>query len=66
MCGRAGRLECDHIDPMQREPNQDPYDINGLQALCRVCHIEKTAAENRRELTPAELAWRGLIVEMLN
>ena len=51
---------------MQRAPNQDPYDINGLQALCRVCHIEKTAAENRRELTPAELAWRGLIVEMLN
>ena len=31
MCGRAGKLECDHISPLEREPGQDPYDINGLQ-----------------------------------
>ena len=66
MCGRAARLECDHIEPMQHEPGQDPYGINGLQALCRVCHIEKTAAENRRELTPAEAAWRELVVEIMS
>ena len=59
-CGKAGRPECDHISPMQREPGQDPYDPNGLQTLCRGCHIEKTRAENRRPLTPAELAWREL------
>ena len=64
MCGRAGRLECDHVMPMQRQPGQDPYDINGLQALCRSCHIEKTARENRRPLTPAELAWRELVAEL--
>ena len=63
-CGLAGRLECDHITPMQREPGQNPYDPNGLQTLCRACHIEKTARENRRELTPAEAAWRELIVEL--
>ena len=64
MCGRAGRLECDHVTPLQREPGQDPYDINGLQTLCRACHIEKTRIENRRELTPDELAWRELVNEM--
>ena len=63
-CGRAGRLECDHVTPLQREPGQDPYDINGLQTLCRACHIEKTARENRRELTPAEAAWRELVAEL--
>ena len=65
ICGRAGRLEVDHITPMVREPGQDPYDPNGLQALCRRCHIEKTRAENRRPLTPQELAWRELVDELI-
>ena len=64
MCGRAGRLECDHITPLEHNPGQDPYDMNGLQTLCRACHIEKTARENRRELTPAEDAWRELVAEL--
>ena len=64
MCGKAGRPECDHITPMQREPGQNLYDPNGLQTLCRPCHIEKTARENQRELTPAEAAWRELVVEL--
>ena len=63
-CGRGGRLEVDHVTPLQREPGQDPFDINGLQTLCRACHIEKTRRENRRPLTPAELAWRALVAEM--
>ena len=63
-CGRAGRLECDHITPLEREPGQNPFDINGLQTLCRACHIEKTRGENRRPLTPAELAWRALVAEL--
>ena len=65
MCGRAGRLECDHIIPLEREPGQDPYDPHGLQALCRSCHIAKTAVENRRPLTPAEERWRALVADML-
>ena len=63
-CGRAGRLECDHITPLQREPGQDPFDVNGLQTVCRSCHIAKTARENRRPLTPAEMAWRELVAEL--
>ena len=66
MCGRAGRLECDHSTPMQHEPGQDPYDPAGCQTLCRRCHIEKTRQENRREPTPAESAWRELVAEMLD
>ncbi len=66
MCGRAGRLECDHINPLEREPGQDPYDPNGLQTLCRSCHIAKTAGENRRPPTPAEMAWRNLVNELAN
>ena len=58
-CGRAGRLECDHVTPVQREPGQDPFDVNGLQSLCRSCHIQKTVGENRRTLTPDELAENG-------
>ena len=64
-CARPGKLEVDHIVPMQREPNQDVYDVNGLQTLCRSCHIAKTAQENRRPLTPAETAWRALVAEMV-
>ena len=64
-CGRAGRLEVDHVTPLQRKPEQDPYDMNGLQSLCRACHIEKTRRENRRPLAPAELEWKALVSELL-
>ena len=61
-CGRAGRLEADHID---RDWRGDPYDPANLQTLCRTCHIEKTRQENRREPTPAEAEWRDMVAEML-
>ena len=64
-CGRAGRLECDHITPLQREPGQDHWDINGLQTLCRTCHIEKTRRENSRVLGPRALAWRAFVSEVI-
>lgn len=64
-CGQAGRLECDHVTPLEREPGQDPFDPNGLQTLCRACHMEKTARENRRALTASETAWRALVMEMM-
>ena len=58
-CGRAARLECDHVVPLDR--GGDPWDMANLQALCRRCHIGKTAGENRRPPTPAEVAWRALV-----
>ena len=66
MCGRAGRLECDHIVPLKWGPGQDPYDPDGCQTLCRSCHMEKTRGENRREPTSAEAAWRELVVESMS
>ena len=62
-CGRAGRLECDHID---RDWRGDPFAMSNLQSLCRTCHVEKTRQKNRRESTPAEAEWRAMVVEMLS
>lgn len=64
-CGKAGRLECDHVVPLSVEPGQDPFNVEGLQTLCRGCHLAKTAAENRAERTPEEAAWDDFIAELL-
>ena len=64
-CSKPGRLECDHVTPMQRSPNQDLWDMNGLQTLCRQCHIAKTRRENARDAGPKERAWRDLVSELL-
>ena len=65
-CGRPGALECDHVTPMQREPGQNPWDLNGLQSLCRACHIEKTRRENRRRPPSAQAeAWRAFASEVI-
>ncbi len=66
-CGKAGRLECDHVTPLERDPKQDPYAIDGLQSLCRGCHIEKTRTERApRERTASERAWHALVAEMMD
>ena len=62
-CGRAGKLECDHIVALHH--GGAVYDPANLQTVCRACHIAKTAAENRRPPTAAESAWRELVRAML-
>ena len=62
-CGRAGRMEVDHVRPLRA--GGDPWDLANLQTLCRGCHVDKTAGENRRPRTPAEAAWRELVRAML-
>ena len=54
-CGRAGRLECDHVIPLDR--GGDPWALDNLATRCRRCHVDKTAGENCRELTPAQRRW---------
>ena len=61
-CGRAGRLEVDHIIPLHR--GGDPYDPANLQTLCRGCHVEKTAGENTR-FDPERDRWRKLVEELV-
>ena len=63
-CGKAGRLEADHIVPLKR--GGDPWDPANLQSLCRGCHIEKTARENERPRTEAELRWRAMVAAMMS
>lgn len=63
-CGRAGRLECDHVRPLER--GGDPYDITNLQTLCRSCHIAKTRreAEEAGRAVPGRSAWVEMISEI--
>ena len=61
-CGRAARLECDHVRPLNRGGAR--LDPRNLQSLCRTCHVAKTADENSGT-TPAQRAeqdkWRALL-----
>ena len=62
-CGKAGRLEADHIVPLHR--GGSAYSMTNGQTLCRSCHIEKSRSEQGRYYTPAEAAWRALVTEEL-
>ena len=60
-CGRAGRLECDHVVPRNR--GGAALDPANCQSLCRPCHFEKTGGENRN-ITPEQEAWRVLLARI--
>lgn len=63
-CGKAGRLEVDHIVGLERDGAA--YDPGNLQTLCRGCHIAKTRRERRQKtITPAVTAWRSFVNELL-
>lgn len=62
-CGKAGRLEVDHIRPLRR--GGAPWDLTNLQTLCRACHIAKTRRENERKPTPAQDAWQKAVGDLL-
>ena len=63
-CGRAGRLEADHVVPLER--GGEPWDPENLQTLCRTCHIAKTSAERRpgRQSSPAVQRWVDLVADL--
>ena len=59
-CGRAGRLEVDHITPISK--GGDPWDPGNLQVLCRSpCHMAKSRAERTRPEHPEIAAWRAYL-----
>ena len=60
-CGRAGRLEADHIRPLNR--GGAALDPENCQSLCRECHFRKTGAENS-SVTPEQRAWRVLLARI--
>ena len=61
-CGRAGRLEVDHVKPL--DAGGDLYDLDNLQSLCRGCHILKTAQENRTPRSARQAAWDRYIASI--
>ena len=58
-CGRAGRLEVDHIIPVKA--GGDWWAEANLQTLCRPCHFAKSAGENAKPDAPDQAAWRELM-----
>lgn len=63
-CGKAGLLEADHIEPLDR--GGKPFDLDNGQALCKPCHKIKTAAENRRQLGPRAQAWADAVKALID
>ena len=58
-CGKAGRLEVDHIKPIR--DGGDWWDPANLQLLCRPDHFSKSAGENAKPV-PADVAeWQTLL-----
>ena len=54
MCGKAGRLEVDHVIPLEKGGAE--YDPANLRALCRGCHILKTY-QDRPDPVPGKVDW---------
>ena len=67
-CGKAGRLEVDHILPVRL--GGDFWDVGNLQTLDRSCHFAKSARENSRrkhKLMPVHRReWRDMVEDILN
>ena len=60
-CTKAGRLEVDHIKPL--ENGGAVYALDNLQTLCRGCHIAKHGG---RGPSPEVEAWRRYLTNLLH
>ena len=59
-CGRSGRLEVDHIRPLEK--GGSALDPANCQTLCRTpCHIEKTRRDRGKPLSGERVKWREFI-----
>ena len=63
--GIRGRLECDHILPIWKYPNQDYYALDGLQTLCKPHHLAKSIAERGPAPTPERKEWQAEVARMV-
>ena len=61
-CKRPGRLEVDHVKPIDR--GGDPLAADNLQTLCRDCHIEKTRQEFGTDIDPERREWRKVLTAL--
>ena len=65
LCGRAGRLEVDHIIRMAQDGAA--WDAANLQTLCRRCHILKSNTEGTYYKRRPEMRrkWALLVRDLL-
>ena len=66
-CGRPGRLDLDHIEPLRARPDLEWSESN-LQPLCSGrgggrCHLSKTSAENELHPDPERAKWKAFAAE---
>ena len=62
LCGRAGRLEADHIKRL--EDGGAVWELRNIQTLCRDCHLIKTGDERRGKAADPEVQkWRRYLTE---
>ena len=60
-CGRHGRLEVDHIIPLEQGGSM--FDMDNLQALCRdPCHFAKTRGERTAKRGAESAAWEEYLM----
>ena len=55
-----GRLEAHHEPPLRE--GSDPYTLDGIQTLCRGCHIRRHEADNA---FPERREWRQRVNAIL-
>ena len=64
-CGRAGRLECDHVQPLHLAGAE--WELSNTQTLCRGCHIGKTRLENSQRIPwPERDKWLDFVEARLS
>jgi len=59
-CGKAGRLECDHITPLAEGGTDD---LANLRTLCRDCHIAITREHTRVHHVAGQREWERLLAQ---
>lgn len=57
-CGKAGRLECDHIVPLADGGTDD---LANLRTLCRDCHITLSAEALKVHHVDGQREWERLM-----
>ena len=62
-CGRAGALEVDHVQPLEK--GGAPYALDNLQTLCRECHKTKSRRDRGLpERSPESKRWREFVKDL--
>jgi len=63
-CGKGGRLEVDHVQPVRSHPELS-FDPANLQALCTACHTRKTRLEcGHQPASEGRLKWREAVAQL--